>query len=265
MNYGAVSFNPMKIIVFISSFWGLLNISCQKAFHPEEAKVIMIFGQSNATSNDINLSLSFNGSPANVWAYDSNTAGFTKYDSSKLINNGLGTQAGINLVNTKKLNKIFTLRVAKGALAISNWDYPNGMMWIKTSNDINNAFKWLSAQGYPVVTLSAIWMQGENDIAVNTSQVVYQEKLNSFITKLRELKAGLANTQFVMMKISSKQAFSRNSIAIVNTSMDNIAASKSNCISVNPDVIGATLSSDGVHYSNSGFITIANYWSRLIP
>lgn len=252
------------LIISFFSFVEIISFSCQKKYGIDGAKVILIFGQSNATSNGKNLWPFFTGNPSNIWAYKASVKGFVKFDSTQYINTGLETQAAINLVKEKNFNKVFTIRVAQGALDISYWDYPDGEMWIRTSEDINNAFNWITAKGDPVTALSAIWMQGENDIAINTPQAVYQDKLQLFITHFRSLRPELQNTQFVMMKISDKQLFSKNAISIVNLSMDNIASTTKNCVVVNPDDIGATLSTDGVHYNNEGFITIANYWSKII-
>lgn len=226
-------------------------------------KLTLTTGQSNSLSGGRNLNSTFTSNPLLSKHFDSTTSTFPTYVSS-VFAGGFETQTA-GLQGVIRSDTIYQVRVGEGSQDIFQFSKTDqAKLWVNLKRNIDSANAVVRRSGKKPVWISAIWLQGEQNINVATPQATYQAKLDSLITNIRALDPSMSNMQWVMVKIRSDQTFSANPVTPINTSFDNIVSTRSNCAVIDPVSISANFS-DLAHYDNGGYIKIANAWSSLIP
>lgn len=230
--------------------------------------VIVVTGQSNAGSHGENLSSLYTAITSNVSYWDSTNKVFTPYVANNALENGFGIQTA-GLQATLRGGPVYFIRVSQGSLAISNWASPNGSMWKQLDSAILQGARKIRAAGYEPLFLSTIWLQGEQDCVIGTSQSAYQTALSNFIDNYRAMDTRLAGSQFVIVKLredSGEPTYQPGSVAAINAAYVSVAGSKSNVVLIRPEDVSAVYNSPtDIHYTNASYILIANAWSGAIP
>lgn len=226
--------------------------------------VMIVTGQSNSISRNTSIASQFTANPNLTKHFDSTTSTFPLYSSSGTFATGFETQSG-GLQAVIRGDTIYQIRVGVSSQDIFQWSKTDqAPLWLNLKRNIDSAFAVIRRSGKRPVPISIIWLQGEQNVYVATSQATYQSKMDSLVTNIRALDGTLSSTQFAMVYLRSNQTYSANPVTTVNTSFDNIVSTRVNCIVINPNTINANLT-DGAHYDTGGYKKIADEWSRLIP
>lgn len=229
--------------------------------------VIIVTGQSNANSHGGNLAAYFTIDPTKTSHWDSTNKLFKTYSATNALENGFETQtAGLVWVTMQKV--VYVIRVAQGSLSISNWSSANGSMWNALDSAIVQGCRAIRAAGFQPNFLSTIWMQGEQDCVLGTSQTTYQTALSTFIGNLRAIDTKLSNSQFVIVKLredSPDPTYQPGALTGINAAYVYVATNTPNVSLIRPEDIGAVFPPGDIHYTEASSILIANAWASLIP
>ncbi len=270
----------MKILIFLL----LLSNSCDAQFRvngrsishtlpslptlPDTVRIYVTTGQSNANSHGENLSAYYTASPLKTTHWDTATKNFEKYSNIGIVRTGFNTQTAGLQSALHNNDSIYCIKIVQGSLAITNWSNTNGEMKLALDSAMVQALRLIRARGKVPKVMSTIWLQGEQDCVIGTPQATYQARLDSVITRYRNLDPIMATIQWVIVKLredSYDPTYQTGAVANINAAYINLKNNKENVVLIRPEDIGAVFTaSNDIHYSNSSYILIANAWSALI-